>query len=139
MFERHGLVNLDVSSGAHNQTQYTNLFDWLRLDMEAVHPWNKDHTGAPAKGCPKLFFFADIAHDIANEYETIPAEPDDRKKLRRNSVGIIDERYPHDATDCQKYFTSDEPCWMGDEKTGSGDDDDYHEAPVRKGSPFTGW
>jgi len=143
LFERSGMVNLDMSSGARNTDQYSSLFDWLKIDPAAIHPWNKDHTGVPARGCPRLFFFSDAALEIVNEIETTPEEPTERKKLRRQSVGVIDERYPHDGLDCLKYLASDDPCWIGDDVDGGGkrQDEEYEDAreDLRAGTPFTGY
>ena len=143
LFERSGMVNLDMSSGARNTDQYSSLFDWLKIDPAAIHPWNKDHTGVPARGCPRLFFFSDAALEIVNEIETTPEEPVERKKLRRQSVGVIDERYPHDGLDCLKYLASDDPCWIGDDVDGGGkrQDEEYEDAreDLRAGTPFTGY
>ena len=81
--------------------------DWLRIDYTLPHPFLKDAKGEPVMGCPRLFVFDGRCEGFIDEVEGMPSDED--------GTSVIDKKFPHDAIDAAKYWSSDSPGWFGQE------------------------
>ena len=126
IYNRCGIQDLRPASGQHDDVQIPRLkTNWMWIDFQKPHPWNKDEDGKPLMGCPNLFVFAGRCDDFVNEVEGLQQAPP-------GAAGLINKKNPHHAVDVAKYWASDNPCYMGD------DPKDYDEGE-RRGNQYTGY
>ena len=59
-----------------------------------------------------MFFIDGEADEIIEELETIPSD----NQVKKVTSSVIDMKFPHDGIDMLKYFTSDEPTFMGTDR-----------------------
>ena len=107
MFVRYGIVNMEPASGAQNVSQISGLMDWMRVDYDLPHPFLKNEDGSPKMGCPRFFVFDGRGDGFVDEVENMPND--------EKGVGVIDKKFPHDAIDAGKYWSSCSPCYLGNE------------------------
>jgi len=127
IFTRYGIPDMRPANGQQDDIQIPRLkTNWLWIDYQKQHPWNKDEIGNPMMGCPRLFFFEGRCNEFITEIEGL-------QKAKEGAAGLVNKKDPHHSIDCAKYWASDMPCYMGDENK---DEDGEKE---KKGNPYTGY
>lgn len=127
IFYRYGLQDVRPACGQRDEIQIPRLKDWLRIDWQKPHPFRRGEDGSPQLGCPRLFFFDGRVDAAVREIEGLRSPED-------GQAGTLNKKDPHHFVDTAKYWSSDNPRFMGDRQR---QEDGQGEAAG--GTAFTGY